>query len=67
MLKSLFPKKVKLNISIDDGRLKSNLTIKKTIRFTEKTFFYTILDFIQSHSGELADITGFAQLIPGTY
>ena len=39
MLKSLLPKEVKVNITIDDVRLKSNLTTNKTIRFTKKTFF----------------------------
>ena len=39
MLKSLFPYKVKVNITIDDVRLKSNLTTNKTIRFTKKIFF----------------------------
>ena len=39
MFMSLFPNKVKVNIKIDDNRLKSRLTTNKTIRFTEKTFF----------------------------
>ena len=67
MSKSLFPKEVKVNITIDDVRLKSNLTTNKTIRFTKQSFFYTILGSIQSHSGELGDIPDFVQLIPGTY
>ena len=56
MLKSLLPNEVKVNITINDIRLRSNLTIKKTIRFTKKLFFYTILGFIQSYSGHLFDI-----------
>ena len=56
-----------MNITIDDIRLKSNLTTIKTIRFTERSFFYKILGFTQSHSGELADIPGFFQLLPGSY
>ena len=40
MLKSLLPGKVKVNITIDDTRLKSNLTNNKTIRFTEKPVLY---------------------------
>ena len=36
MLKWLLPGKVKVNIKIDDIRLRSNLTINKTIRFTKK-------------------------------
>ena len=33
MLKSLIPGDVKINIAIDDVRLKSNLTTNRTIRF----------------------------------
>ena len=66
IVKSLLPDEVKVNITIDDTRLKSNLTTNKTIRFTKKSFFFTILGFIQSHSGPLCDIDGFVQLIPGT-
>ena len=53
MLKSLLPKEVKVIITIDDVRLKSNLYTDKTNRFTKKSFFYVILGFTQSHSGEL--------------
>ena len=67
MLKSLLPKEAKVNITVDDVRLKSNLSTKKTIRFTKKSFFYVILGFTQSHSGELGDIPGFIQVIPGIY
>ena len=35
--------------------------------FTEKSFFYTIQGFTQSHSGELGDIEGFVQMIIGSY
>ena len=64
MLKSLLPKELKVNITIDDVRLKSNLTTNKTIKFTKNCFFYIILGFTQSHSG---DNPGFIQLIPGSY
>ena len=67
MLMSLLPDKVKENIKNDGTRLKSSLTTAKTIRFTKKSFFYTILGFTQSHSGILAGIEGFVQLIPGSY
>ena len=67
MLKALLPNEVELNITIDDVRLKSNLTNNKTIKFTKKSSFYTLLGFIESHSGELGDSPGFAQLLPGTY
>ena len=43
------------------------MTTNKTIRFTKKSFFYEILGFTQSDSGELGDIPGFIQLIPGSY
>ena len=39
MLKSLLPDDVKVNITINDIRLRSNLTTNKTIRFTKKSFF----------------------------
>ena len=67
MLKSLIPKEVKSNFKNDDVRLKSNLTTNKTLGFTKKSLFHTILGFIENHSGELGDIPGFVQLIPGTY
>ena len=66
MLTSLLPKEVKVNFTNDDNRLKSVLTTNKTVKFTEKSFFYIILGFTQSHSGELGDIEGFVQLIPAT-
>ena len=39
MLKSYFPDEVKVDIAIDDIRLKSNSTTSKTIRFTKTSFF----------------------------
>ena len=66
MLKSLLPNEVKVNITVDDVRLKSNLTTIKTIRFAKKSSFYIILGFTPSHLGELGDIPGFFHLIPGT-
>ena len=39
MLKSLLLKDVKVNITIDNIRLKSSLTTNKTIRFTKISFF----------------------------
>ena len=38
MLKSLLPNDVKVEITIDDIRLRSNLGKNKTIRFTKKYF-----------------------------
>ena len=67
MLKSLLPNDVKINITIDDIKVKSNLTTCKTFRFTKKLFFFIIFGFMQSHSGTLGDIAGFVQLIPRSY
>ena len=58
MLKSLLPDEVKVKITIDDIRLRSNLTTKKLIRFTKYRFF-VILSFVKSHSGPLSYIPGF--------
>ena len=45
MLKSLLPKEVKIIITIDDIRLKSNIATNKTIKFTKKYFFYINIGF----------------------
>ena len=62
-LKDILPKNVKVNITIDDIRLKSNLKINQTLIFTEKSFSYTILRFTKSRSYPLDYIDGFYQLI----
>ena len=66
-LNYILPDNVKVNITIDDIRLQSNLKINQTLIFTEKSFFYTILGFTQSRSYPLDDIDGFYQLIAGSY
>ena len=66
-LKHILTDNVKVNITIDDIRLKSNLKINQTLIFTEKSFFYTILGFTQSRSYPLDDIDGFYQIIAGSY
>ena len=66
-LKHILPDTVKVNITIDDIRVKSNLKINQTLIFTNKSFFYTILDFTRSRSYPLDDIDGFYQLIAGSY
>ena len=38
LLESLIPSEEKVNIKIDDIRLKSKLTTNKTIKFTKKSF-----------------------------
>ena len=66
-LKYILPDNVKINIAIDDIRLKSNLKTNQTLIFTEMSFFYTILGYTQSRSYPLDDIDGFYQLIAGSY
>ena len=58
---------MKVNITIDDIRLKSNFRINQTLIFTEKSFFYTILGFTRSHSYPLDDIDGSYHLLAGSY
>ena len=66
-LKNILPDNVKVYITIDDIRLKSNLKTNQTLIFTEKSFFYTILGFTQSRSYPIDDIDGFYQIIAGLY
>ena len=62
------PNEVKVNITINDIGIRSNLTTNKTIKFFEKPYFYTILTVTQTHSGASRDIEGFVQRKkPGTY
>ena len=66
-LEHILPDNVKVSVTIDDKKLKSNLKANQTLVFTEKSFFYTILGFSRSHSYPLDDIDGFYQLIAGSY
>ena len=66
-LKYFLPDNVKVSVTIDDVRLKSNLKTNQILIFTEKSFFYTILGFTRSRSYPLDDIDGFYQLIAGSY
>ena len=66
-LKYILPYNVKVTITIDDIRLKSNLKINQILIFTDKSFFYTFLGFTQSRSYPLDDIDGFYQFIAGSY
>ena len=66
-LKNILPDNVKVSVTIDDIRLKSNLKTNQTLIFTEKSFSYTILGFTKSRSYPLDDIDGFYQLIAGPY
>ena len=67
ILKYILPNNVKVNIRMDDIRLKANLNSNQTLIFTEKSFFYTILGFTQSRSYPLDDNEGFYQIIAGSY
>ena len=66
-LKYILPNIVKVNVTIDDIKLKSNLKTNQTLMFTEKSSFYTLLGFTQSRYYPLDDIDGFYQLIAGSY
>ena len=65
-LKHILPDSVKVSVTIDDVRLKSNIKINQTLILTKKSFF-TILGFTRSRSYPLDDIDGFYQLISGSY
>ena len=66
-LKNVLPDNVVISVSINEKIYESNLKINQTLIFTNKSFFYTILGFTQSHSNPLDDIDGFSQLIAGSY
>ena len=66
-LNHILPNNVKVNITIDDIKLKSNLNTNQTLIFTERSFFYTILGFTQSRSYPLDDIDSHYQIIAGSY
>ena len=65
--KSILPDNVKISVTIDERKYKSNLKNNQTLIFTNKSLFYTTLGFTQSHSYPLDDIDGFYQLIAGSY
>ena len=66
-LKNILHDNVKISVTLDERKYKSDLKINQTLIFTDKSFFYTILDFTQSHSYPLDDIDGFYRLIAGSY
>ena len=66
-LEYILPDNVKVNITIDDIKLKSNLKIIQTLIFTERSFFFTVVGFTQSRSYPLNDIDSHYQLIGGSY
>ena len=65
--KNILPDNVKTSVTIDEEIYKSNLKINQTLIFTNKSFFYIILGFTQSHFYPLDDIDGFNQLTAGSY
>ena len=66
-LKHILPNNVKVSVTIDDVRIKSNLKTNQTIISAEKSFLYTILGFTRSYSYPLDDLDGYYQLITGSY
>ena len=66
-LNYILPDNVRVSVTIDDIKLKSNLKTNQTLIFTEKFFFYTILGFTRSRSYPLDDIDGFYQIVAGSY
>ena len=50
-LKNILPNNVKINVTIDERKYKTDLKINQTLIFTNKSFFYTILGFTQSQQG----------------
>ena len=66
-LKNILPDKVKISVTIDEKKYKTVLKINQTLKFTYKSFFFTILGFTQSDSYPLDDLDGFYQLIAGSY
>ena len=66
-LKYFLPDNVKVSVTIDDARLKSDLKTNQTLVFTEESFSYTLLSFFRSQYYPLDDIYWFYQLISGSY
>ena len=58
---------MKIIATIDEKKYISNIKINQTLIFANKSFFYTILGFTQSHFYPLDDIYEFYQLITGSY
>ena len=67
ILRRFLPDNVKVSVTIDDVRLKSNLKTNQTLIFTKKSFFYTISGYTRSRSYPLDDIKGFYRLMAGSY
>ena len=61
-LKYILPDNVKVSVTIDVVKLKSSLKNNQSLMFTNKSFFYTILGFTQSHQGPLNNIEEFYRI-----
>ena len=66
-MQNIFYNNVKISVTIDGARLKSNIKFNQTLIITEKSIFNTILGFTLSRSYPLDEIDGFYQLIAGSY
>ena len=66
-LKFILPDNVKVSVTIDDVRIKSNLKTNQILIVTKKSIFYTILGFTKSYQGPLNDIEGLCQILLGSY
>ena len=66
MLKSLFTSEVKVNNTLDDNILGSNLITNTTEKLFRKSFFCFILGFAKKHLTFFDEPTqGFIQIITG--
>ena len=63
----ILPDNAKISNTFNDNRLKSNINNNQTSFFTEKSLFYTIRGFTQSHFYPLNDMDGFYQMIAGSF
>ena len=67
ILQSLLPDDMKVDNTTDNITPRSNLIANKTMKFDKKSFLFAILDFTQSHPGDLGKIDGFIEKRPGSY
>ena len=62
MIKSLLPNKVRAFFTINDIRLRSNITTNKTISFIKKSSFYTILGIFSISFGTFRSYQRFRSI-----
>ena len=58
---------MKVSVTIDDDRLKSNLNIMQTSIFTKRSFLKQFFGFVQSRFYPSNNIDGIYQLMAGLY